>query len=450
MADLRGAARASHRRHCVRLRGRLSAPRAERHAGVGMRQARADGGSGIDGHADGRPHDVPEAPVGTPVVLWGEDLPVDEVAAAASTVGYELLCAVAPRVPFVARMSGASTWSFRNAMAIVVTGAAGFIGSNLVKALNARGETPDSCRRQPRQRGDKFRTSPIATSPITSTRTEFLARIDGGDFDDDIDPVLHQGACSDTMETDGRYMMRNNYRYSVSLLEFCQDNDMPFCMRRARRCTAARRFARAANTRRRSTSTATRSSSSTSMCGACCPIAPRRSPASATSTSTDRASAQGGHGRRWHSTCSSNIGRGKVHLFEGSGGYAAGEQRRDFISVDDVVKVNLEFMDHPGRCGIFNVGTGRAATFNAVAMTTSTRAAPRMASPRRRWRRWCAAGAIAYMPFPPALDGKYQSFTEADLARLRGGGLSPPMLAVEEGVRRYVEADFARQVRPVT
>ena len=92
-------------------------------------------------------------------------------------------------------------------------------------------------------------------------------------------------------------------------------------------------------------------------------------------------------------------------------------------SVDDVVKVNLDFLDHPERCGIFNLGTGRAATFNAVAARDDQRV------PRRGRRgaaltlaELVAAGAIAYIPFPPALAGKYQSFTEADLARLRAAG----------------------------
>ena len=61
---------------------------------------------------------------------------------------------------------------------------------------------------------------------------------------------------------------------------------------------------------------------------------------------------------------------GKVQLFEGSGGYAAGEQRRDFVSVEDVIKVNLDFLDHSERSGIWNLGTGRATTFNAVAAAT--------------------------------------------------------------------------------
>jgi len=109
----------------------------------------------------------------------------------------------------------------------VVTGAAGFIGANLVRALNARGETRilavDNL-----AHADKFRNLVDCEIADYMDKEEFLAHLADGDFEDDIATVFHQGACSDTMETDGRYMMRNNYRYSVALVDWCQDNDVPF------------------------------------------------------------------------------------------------------------------------------------------------------------------------------------------------------------------------------
>ena len=112
-------------------------------------------------------------------------------------------------------------------MYIVVTGAAGFIGSNLVKALNARGES-DIIAVDELTQADKFRNLADCDIADYFDKDEFLLRVGNGDFDDDISAVFHQGACSDTMATDGRYMLRNNYRYSVTLLEHCQDNDVPF------------------------------------------------------------------------------------------------------------------------------------------------------------------------------------------------------------------------------
>ena len=99
-------------------------------------------------------------------------------------------------------------------MYIVVTGAAGFIGSNLIRALNARGET-DIIAVDNLQDAGKFRNLADCDIAEYLDQDEFLARLSAGDFDDDIAVMLHQGACSDTMETDGRFMLRNNYRYSV-------------------------------------------------------------------------------------------------------------------------------------------------------------------------------------------------------------------------------------------
>jgi ADP-L-glycero-D-manno-heptose 6-epimerase len=130
---------------------------------------------------------------------------------------------------------------------------------------------------------------------------------------------------------------------------------------------------------------------------------------------------------------------GAVRLFEGSGGYAAGEQRRDFVSVDDVVKVNLHFLGGRDRSGIYNLGTGRATSFNEVAAAVVNACRAREGQPPRTVAGLVAAGAIVYVPFPADLAGKYQSFTQADLARLRAAGYTAPMLAIEEGVRRYAE-----------
>ena len=112
-------------------------------------------------------------------------------------------------------------------MYIVVTGAAGFIGSNLVHALNARGET-DVIAVDNLAKADKFANLADAEIADYFDQDEFMARLSAGDFDDGLTAILHEGACSDTMESDGRYMMRNNYRYSVDLLTHCQDNDVPF------------------------------------------------------------------------------------------------------------------------------------------------------------------------------------------------------------------------------
>jgi ADP-L-glycero-D-manno-heptose 6-epimerase len=139
------------------------------------------------------------------------------------------------------------------------------------------------------------------------------------------------------------------------------------------------------------------------------------------------------------------VKEGRVRLFEGSDGFGHGEQVRDFVSVEDVVKVNLFFLDNPTLSGIFNVGTGRAQSFNDVACATVN------AVRRARGETACTlaqlldAGAVEYIAFPPQLLGKYQSFTQADVSALRTVGYHAGFLGVEDGVGRYVAQRLAAE-----
>jgi len=244
---------------------------------------------------------------------------------------------------------------------IVVTGAAGFIGSNLIKALNARGESQiiavDNL-----QQADKFRNLVDCEIAEYFDQDEFPARLIDGDFDDDIAAVLHQGACSDTMQTDGRYMLANNYRYSMLLLQHCQDNDIPFLY-----ASSAAVYGAGRDFREESAAEAPLNVYGYSKLLFDQHVRrtlPERTAQIAGFRYFNVYGPREAHKGRmasvvWH-FFNQYRDTGKVQLFEGSAGYAAGEQRRDFISVDDVIKVNLDFLDHPQRSGIFNVGTGSA------------------------------------------------------------------------------------------
>ncbi|MGZ5584037.1 MAG: NAD-dependent epimerase/dehydratase family protein, partial [Usitatibacter sp.] len=142
------------------------------------------------------------------------------------------------------------------------------------------------------------------------------------------------------------------------------------------------------------------------------------------------------------------VAEGRVKLFEGSGGYEAGEQCRDFVNVEDVVKVNMHFLDNPDKSGIFNLGTGRAQSFNDVARATVNAIRRARGEAELSAAQLKAAGAIEYIPFPAQLVGKYQSYTQADMTALRGAGYKEPFLSVEDGVGRYVAALLARQTPP--
>ncbi|MDP2132941.1 MAG: NAD-dependent epimerase/dehydratase family protein, partial [Sulfuritalea sp.] len=129
---------------------------------------------------------------------------------------------------------------------------------------------------------------------------------------------------------------------------------------------------------------------------------------------------------------------GKVKLFSGHDGYGNGEQRRDFVYVGDVVKVNMDFLERRAS-GIFNLGTGRAQSFNELAAATVNACRALEAKPPLPVAELVTQGILEYIPFPDALKGKYQSFTEADLAQLRGAGYKDEFATVEEGVADYVK-----------
>jgi ADP-L-glycero-D-manno-heptose 6-epimerase len=327
---------------------------------------------------------------------------------------------------------------------IVVTGAAGFIGSNLVRALNGRGETGilavDNL-----AHADKFKNLVDCEIADFLDKEEFLARLQDGDFEDDIAAVLHQGACSDTMETDGRYMLRNNYRYSVSLLDWCQDNDVPLLYASSASVYGGGRVFREERAHESPLNVYGYSKFLMDQYV-------RRVLAERTAQIVGfRYFNVYGPGERHKGRMASVAlhffdeyrSEGRVKLFAGSGGYAAGEQHRDFVSVEDVVKVNLDFLDHPQRSGIFNLGTGAAQTFNQVAVATINACRAAAGQPALSLAELVAEGVITYVPFPAALEGKYQSHTEADLTRLRAAGYRAPMLTVEEGVARYVASLLA-------
>jgi len=325
-------------------------------------------------------------------------------------------------------------------MYIVVTGAAGFIGSNLVKALCERGEY-EVLAVDDLTQGDKFANLVDCDIADYLDKDDFLRELGDGAFDGAIAAISHQGACSDTTETDGRYMMQNNYHYSRKLLEYCTDEEIPYIYASSAAVYGARLEFR-----------------EDPACEAPLNVYGyskflfdqylRRNWAERTAQVVGLRYFNVYGEREQHKGRMASVAfhffnqfraHGKVRLFEGSGGYGNGEQRRDFISVIDAVSVNLFFLDHPGKSGIFNVGTGAAQSFNEVAVAAVNACRNQNNENALELSEMQRQGLIEYIPIPAELKGKYQSYTQADIRALRGAGYDASFLAVEQGVARYVE-----------
>ena len=328
-------------------------------------------------------------------------------------------------------------------MRIIVTGGAGFIGANNVKALNERGESEilvvDNL-----ARADKFRNLVDCDFADYLDKTEFLERLRRGALPRP-EVVFHQGACSDTMETDGRYMMENNYRYTLALFEWCQAQRVPFIYASSAATYGLTQDFREDRANEKPLNVYGYSKFLFDQ------ILRRRMGAlTAPATGLRYFNVYGpreSHKGRMASVAFHHFNQfraeGRVKLFEGSHGYAHGEQRRDFIHVDDVIAVNLFFRDKP-TTGIFNLGTGRAQSFNDVALAVVNTLRAAESKPALPLAEAVAHRLIEYIPFPDALRGKYQAFTQADIERLRAAGFSTPMKTVEQGTAEYVRWRLAQ------
>jgi len=309
---------------------------------------------------------------------------------------------------------------------IIVTGGAGFIGSNLVKGLNKRGSR-DILVVDDLTSGDKFRNLVDCDIIDYQDKDNFLKKIIAGEeFSHRIDMLFHQGACSSTTETNGQYMMQINYEYSKILLHYCMERRIPFIYASSAAVYGGGEVFKESLEYEAPLNVYGYSKFLFDQ------YVRRVMPTANTQIVGFRYFNVYGKNEEHKGSMSSVayhlhhqlLKMGKVRLFEGTDGYDAGEQRRDFVYVDDVTAVNCWFYDHPEISGIFNVGTGRSQSFNDVANAVID---------------FHGKGEIEYIPFPEHLIGKYQSFTQADISALRTCGYDFDFQTVEEGVKAYLE-----------
>ncbi len=311
---------------------------------------------------------------------------------------------------------------------IIVTGGAGFIGSNLVKALNQQGRrnilVVDNL-----QNGRKFVNLADCDIADFLDKNEFLSRVQRGESFGAVSAILHEGACSSTTEWNGQYMMTNNFEYSKQLCEYALTRKIPFLYASSAAVYGGnavfkeeREFEAPLNVygyskmlfdhwlRNRWDDVL---SSKTLVAGFRYfnVYGPRES----------HKGSMASVAYHFNQQIKTN---GVCKLFAGTDGYADGEQLRDFVSVADLVRVKLWFLEQNSNVsGIYNLGTGKAQSFNAVADAVLS---------------WHKKGKKEYVPFPEHLKGAYQSYTQADIRRLREAGYPHELLTVEQGVHAYL------------
>lgn len=324
-------------------------------------------------------------------------------------------------------------------MKVVVTGAAGMIGSNLVRGLNARG-IDDVIAVDDLTDGSKYRNLLGARLSDYFDRSEFYERFARRALGK-VEVVFHEGACSDTMEHDGRLMLETNYRCSKVLLDVCQAQG-------TRLLYASSAAVYGGSTTFREEPTFERPLNVYGYSKLLFDQIVRRALPTATCQVAGfryfnvygphehhkgrMASVAYHHYNQFRET-------GAVKLFGDYGGYGPGEQVRDFVFVEDVVAVNLWFLEHPDRSAIVNVGTGRAQPFNDVAHAVVNACRAQRGEAPFSLAQQVADGLVQYVPFPEALVGKYQCRTQADLSALRSTGYDAEFTDVATGVARYVE-----------
>jgi ADP-L-glycero-D-manno-heptose 6-epimerase len=330
-------------------------------------------------------------------------------------------------------------------MIITVTGAFGFIGSNLVRALNARGYN-DIIAVDNLTNGAKCKNLNDCEILDYVDKEDFQRAILNGEYDNQIDYMFHQGACSDTTEQNGQYMMKNNYEYSNILLQYTQKNEIPLIYASSAATYGDKiefiedkKYENPLNIYGYSKFLFDQVVRRYYVSGLTAPIVGLRY--------FNVYGRDESHKGRMASVVLHNFKQyqatGKVKLFEGCQGYHNGQQERDFISVEDVVKVNLFYFDNHLNdkeeiSGIFNCGTGSARSFNNLALATINACRSHENKSNLSLDEAVSQAIIEYIPFPEDLAGRYQCYTQADQNALRESGFTQPFLSLEEGVSNYV------------
>ena len=322
----------------------------------------------------------------------------------------------------------------------IVTGGAGFVGSNIVAGLNDRGLSNvivvDDLE-------DGVKVSNIIDLEFSDylDKSQFLKDVIKNGLPQQTRMVFHQGACSDTTVTDGHFMMENNFSYSKHLYEACRSCDVPFVYASSASVYGESKVFEEVSEYEKPLNVYALSKLIFDRYV-------RVREASCTNQVVGLRYFNVYGAREQHKAHMASVAyqlfyqyqaTGQVRLFGASGGYGDGEQRRDFVSIEDVVSANLFCMDHPNFKGIFNLGTGVSRSFNDIGLAVVNSCRTVSGSKSLCLEECQTQEIISYFDMPASLTGKYQDFTQADVGRLREAGYDRKFTALEAGVRRYVD-----------
>lgn len=315
---------------------------------------------------------------------------------------------------------------------IVVTGGSGFIGSNLVKFLNDIGEEEILIVEELDTYVKKFENLKDLKYLDCIDKQDFIQDLkrNSTKYKNNISQIFHLGACSKTTEPDRDYIMSTNFIFSKDLLEYSANHKISLIyassasvygegkafIEQPKYESYLNHYAESKlmfdNYYRDNMSKINSQVVGLRYFNV---FGPREHHKEGMSSVVYHFFNQ----RKSHS---------HISLFKGSHGYEDGEQRRDFIHVDDTVKVKNWFKQNPAISGIYNVGTGTSRTFNDIAVCVLD-----------YYKNEDPNAVMSYIDFPEGLEDQYQAFTEADMSLLKSKGYNESFTSLEKGVKLYLD-----------
>jgi ADP-L-glycero-D-manno-heptose 6-epimerase len=307
---------------------------------------------------------------------------------------------------------------------IIVTGGAGFIGSNIIAALNKR-NIRDILLIDDLTDGKKCLNLSDLDIADYMDKDDFLQAIHSDNLNLPVRAVFHEGACSATTEWNGKFVMANNYQYSKSVLHYCLNHGVAFSYASSASVYGSGPVFKEDRAQEKPLNMYAYSKFQFDQ------YVRQLLPTARSQVAGFRYFNVYGP-REQHKGSMASVAfhlRNQIKagenpkLFGAYDGYEAGGQSRDFIYVEDLVNTKLWFLDNPQYSGIYNLGTGKAEPFRTIAETVIE---------------FYQRGEIEYIPFPDHLKGAYQSFTEADISLLRSVGYQGTFRPLKQGVTDYL------------